>query len=65
MKERITFVHPTTHVFHPQQLQLHNDSLHVKSLKAARQDRLTFGLDELPQEVSHSKAHKAWTIDPG
>lgn len=51
MKERITFVHGANGVFEPEQLQLDNDTLYVKSLKAAREDRLTFGLHELPQEV--------------
>lgn len=51
MKERITFVQHADHIFDPQQLQLSNHSLRIKSLKAARQDRLTLGLDQLPQEV--------------
>ena len=64
MKERITFLHHADHAFDPKQLQLQKDSLRVKSLKAARQDRLTLGLDELPQEVSNSQAHKASLIHP-
>jgi len=52
MRERITFVHGANDVFKLEQLQLDNDTLHVESLKAAREDRLTFGLHELPQEVS-------------
>lgn len=52
MRERITFVHGADDVFKPEQLQLDNDTLHVKSLKAAREDRFTFSLHELPQEVS-------------
>ena len=51
MRERITFVHGANDVFKPEQLQLDNNTLHVKSLKAVREDRLTFGLHELPQEV--------------
>ena len=51
MKERVTFLNHRGQNFDPAQLQLQNDSLRLKSLKAARQDRLTLGLDELPQEV--------------
>jgi len=51
MKERITFVHNPEDTFDPKQLDLQNDTLHVKSLKAAREGRLTYSLYELPQEV--------------
>ena len=56
MHERITFLHGTDHVLDAQQIQMDNDSLRVKSLPAARQDRVRLSLDELPQEVSHPKA---------
>lgn len=45
-------MHNGNDAFDPKQLQLQNDSLRVKSLKAAREDKLTLGLYELPQEVS-------------
>ena len=51
MRERITFIHKAEDAFSPDQLQLQNDTLHIKSLKAAREDRLTFSPHELPQEV--------------
>jgi len=51
MRERITFVHGPEDAFDPKQLELRNGTLNVKSLKAAREDRLIFGLYELPQEV--------------
>lgn len=51
MRERITFIHGSEDAFNPQQLDVQKKSLQVKSLKAAREDRLTFGLYELPQEV--------------
>ena len=51
MRERITFTHDPEDVFDPNQLQLGNSSLHVSNLKAAREDRFTFGFQELPQEV--------------
>lgn len=52
MKERTTFVHGPGDPFDPKQLQLQNDTLTIKSLKAAREDRITLSLYELPQEVS-------------
>ena len=51
MRERITFVHDPEDSFHPNQLQLSNSTLHVRGLNAAREDRFTFGFQELPQEV--------------
>ena len=51
MKERITFVHAYEDAFIPEQLELQAGVFHVKSLKAAREDRLTLSLYELPQEV--------------
>lgn len=51
MRERITFVHGAEEAFDPEQLRLDNDTLQVKSLKAAQEDRLTFSFHELPQEV--------------
>lgn len=63
MRERITFIHGINEKFDPSQLQLNNDTLHITSLKAAREDRLTIGLYELPQEVPRSflSAHCADT----
>ncbi|MCJ1382925.1 protease B nonderepressible form [Xylographa soralifera] len=51
MRERITFVHGAEDDFDPSQLEVHNDSLYIKSLKAAREDRITFSIEELPQEI--------------
>lgn len=51
MKQRTTFVHNANEAFDPKQLHVESTSIHVKSLKAAREDRLTIGLYELPQEV--------------
>lgn len=63
MRERITFIHGINEEFDPSQLRLNNDTLHITSLKAAREDRLTIGLYELPQEVPRSSlsAHCAVT----
>lgn len=54
MRERITFIHGINEEFDPTQLRLNSDTLHITSLKAAREDRLTIGLYELPQEVPRS-----------
>ncbi|KAL8945351.1 MAG: hypothetical protein Q9211_000121 [Gyalolechia sp. 1 TL-2023] len=54
MKERITFVQPPAGDFSPEQLAVSTDALQVKSLKAAREDRLTFGVEELPHQVRWS-----------
>jgi hypothetical protein len=51
MKARITFVHDPEDAFDPAQLQIQNETLHVNNLKAAREVRITLGLQELPQEV--------------
>ena len=51
MKERITFIYDAEDTFTPSQLQLENDTLYIDSLKAAREHRLTFALQELPQEA--------------
>lgn len=51
MKARVTFVYGSEDAFDPSQLQLEKSALHIKSLKAAREDRITLGLHELPQEV--------------
>lgn len=51
MKERITFIHASGDGFDPQQLRIDKATLHVKALQAAREDRLTFNVQELPQEV--------------
>lgn len=50
MKKRLTFIHQAGSAIDPSSVHLENDTLHL-SLKAAREDRLTFSLYELPQEV--------------
>lgn len=57
MQERITFVHGPEDPFDPKQLSLRDDTLHVQSLKAAREDRVTLSLYELPQEVQIARLH--------
>ena len=54
MRERITFVHGAEDAFNPNQIQIKSDTLYIKSLKAAREDRVTASLYELPQEVGEA-----------
>jgi hypothetical protein len=51
MKERITFVHGIQDAFDPGQWVVTKDSVRISTLAAAREDRLTFSLQQLPQEV--------------
>lgn len=44
-------MHGADDPFDPKQLRVESNTIHVKSFKAAREDRLTFSLYELPQEV--------------
>ena len=52
MRERITFIHGSEESFDPKQLRAEQNIFHVTALRAAREDRITFGFQELPQEVS-------------
>ena len=51
MRERITFVHDGHDGDAHEQFRLENNTLHIRELKAAREDRFTFSFQELPQEV--------------
>jgi hypothetical protein len=51
MKRRITFVQPDNAPFDKSQAELTASALSVRALDAAREDRITVGLDELPEEV--------------
>jgi hypothetical protein len=55
MKRRITFVQRIDAGFNPQQAVLTTSSLSVRDLDAARQDRITVGLNELPEEVRRTR----------
>ena len=57
MRERITFVHGRHDGLDAQNLRLENNTLHIRGLKAAREDRYTFGFQELPQEVLLKSSH--------
>ncbi|KAJ5165330.1 uncharacterized protein N7500_007160 [Penicillium coprophilum] len=51
MKRRITFIQRVDADFDPEQAVLSASSLSVRNLDAAREDRITVGLDELPKEL--------------
>ena len=51
MRRRSTFIHDPKVDVDPSQLQLAGDQFKIRELKAAREERLTVGFSELPQEV--------------
>lgn len=51
MKRRITYIQRNDAAFDPQQAVLTPKSLTIRGLDAAREDRLTFDLNDLPTEV--------------
>jgi hypothetical protein len=51
MRQRITFLHKPEDAIDPKSIKVTSDSLALSALKAAREDRITFGFDELPQEI--------------
>jgi hypothetical protein len=52
MKQRITYINdPEEDVVDPTQIPLKDGVLSISSFKAAKQDRVTFDFNELPQEV--------------
>ena len=62
MRERITFIHGSEESFDPKQLRVEKDAFHVTDLRAAREDRVTFGFQELPQEVFVSAKNVGFNI---
>jgi len=54
MRRRITFVHGPDEEFDPRQIHLNNGTLSIGSVKGAREDRITLGSQQLPQEVEAS-----------
>jgi hypothetical protein len=51
MRQRVTFLQDPQDSVDPKLLKVTSDSISTKELKAAREDRVTFGFDELPQEL--------------
>ena len=54
MKQRTTFVLRNDTSFDSSQLKLDKKVLQVNNLDAVKEDRLTFGLAELPEHVLYS-----------
>jgi hypothetical protein len=52
MRQRITFIHEPQDSIDPQLITVTDDSLSIKGeVKASREEKITFGLSELPQEL--------------
>jgi len=52
MRQRITFIHEPQDALDPSTLAISQDSLKAsEEFKAAREHRITFGFDQLPQEL--------------
>jgi hypothetical protein len=51
MRRRSTFIHDSALDIDPRRLQLSGNVFKIRELKAAREERLTVGFNELPQEV--------------
>jgi PIG-X / PBN1 len=51
MRRRSTFIHDVQLEIDPKQLVLSGNKFGIKDLNAAREERLTFGFNELPQEL--------------
>jgi hypothetical protein len=51
MKQRITYLVQDPEVFSPEQLEVQGRSLALDKVNAAKEHRITFGLNELPKEV--------------
>lgn len=66
MKQRSTFLVRDPAYSHPSNFGLTPTSLRIKAVPAAREDRLTFGVDELPAELRTvlrqcAEVHVRWT----
>ncbi|QSZ35190.1 hypothetical protein DSL72_008057 [Monilinia vaccinii-corymbosi] len=51
MRQRITLLQKAQDAVDPQHIKVDKDSITAKQVKAAREDRITFALSELPQEI--------------
>lgn len=51
MRQRITFLQQPQDSVDPQHINVEKNSIRANRVKAAREDRITFGFSELPQEI--------------
>jgi hypothetical protein len=63
MRRRSTFVHEASLDVDPRQLYLSGDRFVIENLRAAREERLTLGFNELPEEVISSRLHGVVDVD--
>jgi hypothetical protein len=68
MRRRITFVQKPESPFHVDQAVLTSDALSIAHLDGAREERATFGFDELPSEIwqvlkSSHELHIRWATE--
>jgi len=70
MRQRITYLQTAADAIDPSMLTVTSDSISASKLTAAREERVTFGFDELPQELyrvlkaSH-ELHIRWVAESG
>lgn len=68
MRQRITYIQDPQDSVDPKSLKVTKDSISTTNVKAAREERVTFGFNELPQELvkvleaSH-ELHVRWVSD--
>lgn len=64
MKSRITLVRPQDTGLEAENIKINSHAVQITSLKAAREERLTVSLQELPQEVYYFRLHSSggWLI---
>ena len=51
MRQRVTFIHKPGSAVNPGSLRISDTSLKGPNVEAAREDRITLALDELPSEL--------------
>jgi hypothetical protein len=66
MRQRVTFIQKTGDAVDPASLKVADGTLTGPTLKAIREDRLTFAVDELPRELQKllreaHELHIRWT----
>jgi hypothetical protein len=62
MKQRLTYVVKNPEDFSPEQIEVKDDRFTLKNVHAAKEHRITLGLDELPEEVPDT--HPTTSIYP-
>ena len=68
MRQRITFLQRPEDAVNPELIKVTSNAISAPQVKAARHDRITFTLDELPQELYRAikavqELHIRWSSD--